>query len=80
VQTTPGAFDFVALVDDTTLADELQALAGMLVPVFTTDFTRRQWLVTHRKAQIEVALDRGHIHAATRDGPRSLPPLELELN
>jgi inorganic triphosphatase YgiF len=78
-QTTPGAFDFVALVDDTTLADELQALAGMLVPVFTTDFTRRQWLVTHRKAQIEVALDRGHIHAATRDGPRSLPLLELEL-
>ena len=78
-QTTPGAFDFVALVDDTTLADELQTLAGMLVPVFTTDFTRRQWLVTHRKAQIEVALDRGHIHATTRDGPRSLPLLELEL-
>jgi hypothetical protein len=77
--TTPGAFDFVALVDDTTLADELQALAGKLVPVFTTDFTRRRWLVTHRKAQIEVALDRGHIHATTRDGPRSLPLLEVEL-
>ena len=77
--TTPGAFDFVALVDDTTLADALQALAGKLVPVFTTDFTRRQWLVTHRKAQIEVALDRGHIHATTRDGPRSLPLLEVEL-
>ena len=31
------------------------------------------------KAQIEVALDRGHIHATTRDGPRSLPLLEVEL-
>ena len=76
---TPGRFDFAALVDDTALADELQALAGTLVPVFTTDFTRRRWLVTHRKAQIEVALDRGRITSATRDGPRSLPLLELEL-
>ena len=76
---TPDRFDFSALVDDTALADELQALAHKLIPVFTTDFTRRCWLVTHRKAQIEVALDRGSIHTTTRNGPRSLPLLELEL-
>lgn len=77
--TTPGHFDFAALVDDTALADALQALAGTLVPVFTTDFTRRSWQLSYRKAQIEVALDRGRIHASTRDGPRSQPLLELEL-
>jgi len=77
--TTPGHFDFAALVDDTALADALQALAGTLVPVFTTDFTRRSWQLSYRKAQIEVALDRGRIHATTRDGSRSQPLLELEL-
>ena len=77
--TPPGRFDFAALVDDTALAAELQALASALVPVFTTDFTRRSWLITHRKAQIEVALDRGRITSVTVDGPRSQPLLELEL-
>lgn len=75
----PGQFDFSALLDEPALAAELRALAGQLAPVFTTDFTRRRWLVAHHGASIEVALDRGHIHATTRDGPRSLPLLELEL-
>ncbi len=75
----PGRFDFAALVDDAELAAELQALAGTLVPVFTTDFTRRTWLVAHRKALIEVALDRGRVTTVTADGPRRLPLLELEL-
>lgn len=76
---TPGRFDFAALVDDTALANELQTLATTLVPVFTTDFTRRSWQLSYRKAEIEVALDRGQIHTSTREGPRSLPLLELEL-
>jgi inorganic triphosphatase YgiF len=77
--TAPGCFDFTALVDDAVLAGELEALARELVPVFTTDFTRRSWLITHRKAQIEVALDRGRITSVTADGPCSQPLLELEL-
>lgn len=77
--TEPGRFDFAALVDDAVLAGELQAMARDLVPVFTTDFTRRSWLITHRKAQVEVALDRGRITSVTADGPRSQPLLELEL-
>ena len=76
---TGGRFDFASLVDEPALAAELQTLAGKLAPVFTTDFTRRRWLVRHHEALIEVALDRGQIHAMTRDGPRSLPLLELEL-
>lgn len=75
----PGRFDFAALVDDAALAGELAALAGALAPVFTTDFTRRTWLIPHRKALIEVALDRGRITSVTTDGPRSQPLLELEL-
>ena len=77
--TPPGRFDFVALVDDTALAAELQALASALLPVFTTDFTRRSWLITYRKALIEVALDRGRITSVAPGGPRSVPLLELEL-
>ena len=77
--TAPGRFDFSALVDDAVLAGELVALTGALVPVFTTDFTRRSWLITHRKAQIEVALDRGRITSTPTNSPRSQPLLELEL-
>ena len=77
--TAPGGFDFMALVDDAALAGALQALAGTLVPVFTTDFTRSAWLIRHRRALIEVALDRGRITSTTPDGPRRQPLLELEL-
>ena len=77
--TTPGGFDFMALVDEPALAGALQALAGTLVPVFTTDFTRSTWLIRHRRALIEVALDRGRITSTTPDGPRRQPLLELEL-
>jgi inorganic triphosphatase YgiF len=77
--TPPGRFDFTALVDDTALAAELQALASALVPVFTTDFTRRRWQLAHRGALIEVALDRGRITSVTPGGPRGVPLLELEL-
>lgn len=85
--TQPGAPDFVALVTDTALAQELSALAGRLQPLFRTDFTRRSWLIeyasVHGAAQIEVALDQGQITTGhseqAPDGTRSEAILELEL-
>ncbi|MBE2263917.1 MAG: CHAD domain-containing protein [Burkholderiaceae bacterium] len=81
--TTPGQFDFAALIgDDAGLAGELQALAGELVPVFSTDFGRRIWLLEHRGARIEVALDQGRIRTGEGNAgapPRHRPILELEL-
>lgn len=81
--TTPGSPDFLALVSDTTLARELHALSGRLVPLFSTDFRRRRWLLTHGQAQIEVALDEGWIRtgvqATTAAGQRAERILELEL-
>ena len=41
--TTPGQFDFSTLVDDAQLAEALSLKAAHLVPVFTTDFSRRVW-------------------------------------
>lgn len=75
--TTPGRFDFAALVDDTALASQLTALAGELVPVFRTDFMRCSWLLEHGGAQVEVALDEGFISAGT--AREALLELELEL-
>lgn len=81
--TQPGAMNFAALVDDPALAAMLSALAGQLVPVFRTDFTRRSWQVLHTGAQIEVALDEGTISTGhtseVPEGTRSEPILELEL-
>ena len=81
--TRAGAPDFMALVNDAALAQELSALAGQLVPVFRTDFIRRSWLIAHGPAEIEVALDQGAITTghtpATPHGTRSEPILELEL-
>lgn len=67
--TEPGLFDFVALVDDRALADQLTAWARQLVPVFCTDFERRSWLLLHGGAQVEVALDQGFIAAVRRARP-----------
>lgn len=81
--TQPGQPDFAALVDDTALATDLAALAPRLRPVFRTDFQRRRWVLPHAGARIEVALDEGLISsghsAATPDGTRAEPILELEL-
>lgn len=77
--TTPGRFDFAALVDDATLAQQLTQLAPQLVPVFRTDFTRRSWLLQHGDAQVEVALDQGYIATSGVHGARREPLLELEL-
>lgn len=75
----PGRFDFAALVDPPALAGELQALAGRLQPVFSTDFSRRSWRLRRGGALIELALDRGLIRSQTPRGRRQAALLELEL-
>ncbi len=77
--TTPGALQFDTLVDDTTLAADLMALRPHLKPLFCTDFERPRWVVTHEGAQIEVALDQGHIHVPGTALQEPLRELELEL-
>jgi len=77
--TTPGVLDFVALVDDTTLAADLMALRPLLQPLFATDFERQRWVVEHAGARIEVALDQGQIHVPGTALIEPLIELELEL-
>ncbi|MGV0998415.1 MAG: CHAD domain-containing protein [Fluviibacter sp.] len=77
--TTPGQFDFATLVDDIKLADELGQLAPQLVPIFTTDFTRRSWTLNFRRAVIEVALDQGSIATQRDQSQREQPICEVEL-
>lgn len=77
--TAPGRFDFAALMNDATLAQQLTGLAPQLVPVFRTDFTRRSWLLHHGGAWVEVALDQGFIAARSVQGSRRTALLELEL-
>ncbi|CAN1504101.1 CYTH-like_Pase_CHAD domain containing protein [Burkholderiaceae bacterium] len=77
--TTPGALQFDTLVDDTTLAADLMALRPNLKALFCTDFERQRWVVTHDGAQIEVALDQGHIHVPGTALQEPLLELELEL-
>jgi inorganic triphosphatase YgiF len=54
---------------------EKHKVASRLVPVFTTDISRRTWFVGHAGAEIEVALDEGEIES----GGRRLTVAELEL-
>ncbi|MEY4978032.1 MAG: hypothetical protein RLZZ352_302 [Pseudomonadota bacterium] len=75
--TTPGHWDFAALVDDSALAAQLSACASQLVPVFRTDFVRLQWHIHHAGADLEVALDQGFIAAG--EAREALLELELEL-
>lgn len=77
--TTPAALQFDTLVDDTSLAADLMALRPDLKALFCTDFERQRWVVTHDGAQIEVALDQGHIHVPGTALQDPLLELELEL-
>lgn len=77
--TTPGALQFDTLVDDATLAQNLMALRPNLRALFCTDFQRQRWVLNHDGAQIEVALDQGHIHVPGTDLSEPLLELELEL-
>lgn len=77
--TTPGALQFDTLVDDAYLAAELMAMRPHLNALFCTDFERQRWVITHDGAQIEVALDQGHIHVPGTGLSEALLELELEL-
>lgn len=76
---TPGALGFDSLVDDANLAAELMALRPQLNALFCTDFERQRWVIAHEGAQIEVALDQGHIHVPGTALQEPLLELELEL-
>lgn len=79
--TTLGQFDFQTLVDDPVIAQQMSLLAPQLIPVFTTDFTRRSWLVVFRGATIEIAIDQGTI-TTRRDNQlfeQVISEVELEL-
>ncbi len=75
--TQPGVFDF-AIVTDPDLREFLQAKQALLQAVFSTDFTRCAWTLSHAGALIEVALDRGKISASGQPA-QALCELELEL-
>ena len=77
--TTPGLLDFAALVDDAELAASLMALHTDLKPLFRTDFERHSWVLTHNGANIETALDQGHITVPGTDLSEVILELELEL-
>jgi len=77
--TVPGRFDFATLIDDAHLAEALTLKAPQLVPVFTTNFNRRIWTLSFRRATIEVALDQGTISVQRDELTREQPICELEL-
>jgi inorganic triphosphatase YgiF len=77
--TTPGALQFDALLDDPALAQDLMALRPNLRALFCTDFERRRWVIAHAGADIEVALDLGHVHVPGTALSEPLMELELEL-
>ena len=77
--TTPGSFDFSTLIDDAAMAESLSQIAPQLVPIFTTDFSRRFWTLDFRRAKIEVALDLGTVRVQRDDLTREQPICELEL-
>lgn len=54
--------------------DEIQS---QLNPLFSTDFAREKWVVTHGNSRIELALDLGEVKAGEQAEP--LCELELEL-
>ncbi len=53
------------------------ALQAALKPLFSTNFAREKWVVTHRGSKIELALDLGEVKAGEISEP--LCELEMEL-
>ncbi|SLM64371.1 CYTH domain-containing protein [Dickeya aquatica] len=56
---------------------DLDALAGALQPLFSTDFQREAWVISWHQSLIEIAFDNGEIRAGECAEP--LCELELEL-
>ncbi|MGM3160923.1 CYTH domain-containing protein [Dickeya undicola] len=56
---------------------DIDALAQALQPLFSTDFQREAWVVSHHQSLIEIAIDQGEVSAGEFVEP--LCELELEL-
>ncbi|WP_150539158.1 inorganic triphosphatase [Actinobacillus vicugnae] len=56
---------------------QAEQIAQQLESIFSTDFTRRKWLIALNQSQIEVALDQGEIKNGF--GSEAICELELEL-
>lgn len=54
-----------------------QVLQAELGALFSTDFVREKWIVTHAQSKVEIALDLGEVKAGEHKEP--LCELELEL-
>ena len=81
----PDRFDFSG-VDHATLRAFLEKIKPQLVPLYSTNFQRRTWMIEpHSALSIELALDEGEITACPTDSdglpgqPMSKPLCELEL-
>lgn len=81
-QLSQAVLDTDRLCGDIWPASLPPASALQLVPVFTTDFERETWYLHYRGAEIEVALDQGHIRCDCPQGGRlqdEILEVELEL-
>lgn len=56
---------------------DITSLQAELTPLFSTDFAREKWVVTHNGSRIELALDLGEVKAGELS--EALCELELEL-
>jgi triphosphatase len=81
----PDQFDFSG-VDQAALRAFLEKITPQLVPLYSTNFQRRTWMIEpHAALSIELALDEGEITACPLDGDGqpgrtlSKPLCELEL-
>ncbi|WP_436893929.1 inorganic triphosphatase [Siccibacter turicensis] len=54
---------------------DVVALQQAVQPLFSTDFLREKWVVTHGESQIEIGLDQGEV----KSGDLSEPLCEMEL-
>lgn len=70
--------DFKRLVSHYNLQlEDNSILDKQLLPTFSTDFTRTQWLIKFQESQIEIALDQGFIKSP--QGEEAICELEFEL-
>ncbi|UST52743.1 CYTH and CHAD domain-containing protein (plasmid) [Comamonadaceae bacterium OTU4NAUVB1] len=63
------------------LLGDLKDTQARLIPMFSTEITRRRCVIEHGRSQIEIALDVGQINLPDRLGvdPQSSPVRELEM-
>lgn len=76
VAARPGNFDF-SHVDAPELRRMLESMRGSFEPVFTTDFTRKTWLLAFGGSTVEFAIDSGFVESRGRKA--QICEIELEL-